>query len=93
MFGPKWQEGRIEAIEKRLDKLDHAIEDLKRERRAVLTEWETTFEKFNALWARLSRRMKRTNGPGRAPDGPTEPAEGPPPMNPLAARLLIPGGR
>jgi uncharacterized coiled-coil protein SlyX len=93
MFGPKWQEGRVEAIESRLSKLEASIEKLERDRRQILTEWESTFEKFNALWARLSRRMRERNGPRRAADEPPEQELPERPINPLAARLLTYGGR
>lgn len=62
MFGPRWQEERIAAIEGRVEALENTIRDLKRQRRELLTEWESTFEKFNALWARLSKRIPKTDG-------------------------------
>lgn len=93
MFGAKWNEGRIQALETRVSKLEASVEKLERDRRQILTEWESTFEKFNALWARLSRRMREKNGPRRAADVPPEQESPAQPMNPLAARLLTYGGR
>lgn len=86
IFGPRWQEGRIEAIERRLEALETSVRDLKKGRRELLTEWESTFEKFNALWARLSRRLPRTArvDPDKA-DGPQQQSAQ---VNPLAVELM-----
>lgn len=91
IWGPKWQEGRIEAIERRLDKTEEQIRQLHRERRELLTEWESTFEKFNALWARLSKRLPK-NGESRPRTPAGEHPQGfqpepEPTINPLALRL------
>ena len=58
-----------------------------RHMRELETEWKSTFEKFNTLWARLQRRI-----PAKDPKTPPEPPQPRPTVNPLAMELFKSGG-
>jgi hypothetical protein len=66
------------------------VRELRAQRRDLITEWEATFEKFNALWARLAKRLKdyeRQKSPQDGAGGTNGPPGGVE-LNPLALELL-----
>jgi hypothetical protein len=87
------QSQRITALQEEVRELSVKLakleaKELARDRhvRELETEWRSTFEKFNTLWARLQRRI-----PKKEPDGPQEPPEAQPSINPLALELMRSG--
>lgn len=96
MWGSRKQAEDIVLLKERLSSLTEAVEKLQRREsqrdadvRAMQTEWESTYQKFSTLWARLRKRTK-TKEPENGPGDQIEAQLGP---NPLAIRLLKTGGQ
>lgn len=70
-------------LSKTVEKLVNREAAREREHRELVLEWKTSYEKFNTLWQRLYKRI-----PKKGPDGPQEPAEPEPSINPLAVELM-----
>lgn len=90
MFGLQKQKERIDSLEVEVTKLQAKVRELRAQRRDLVTEWEATFEKFNALWARLAKRLKQyEDGPRKSrEDGPGGTIDQGVRVNPLAVELL-----
>lgn len=90
MFGIEKQAKRIDSLELEVAKLQTKVRELRAQRRDLITEWEATFEKFNALWARLAKRLKAYEPQGSPHNGPGATNEDPGgvQVNPLAVELL-----
>jgi len=77
----------LQELSVKLEKLDAREAARDRHMRELETEWKSTFEKFNTLWARLQRRI-----PAKDPKKPAEPSEPSRRVNPLAIDLFKSGG-
>lgn len=90
MFGIQKQRERIDTLELEVTKLQAKVRELRAQRRDLLTEWEATFEKFNALWARLAKRLKQHDPKPyeSSQDAPGATNDDGPRVNPLAIALL-----
>lgn len=79
---------RLIALEGKVEKLSNREAARDRELRELVTEWNSVYEKFNTLWARLRKR----DALKKAPESPQEQLDIEEPPNPLAVRLMT-GGR
>ena len=73
--GRKHQTERIEALEK-------AVEGLKSERRHLVLEWESVFDKLNRTMGRLNARIRKSDALSDPPEPEQTDAQpvAPPPM-------------
>ena len=76
----------LQDVSVRLEKLDNKEAARDRHMRELETEWKSTFEKFNTLWARLQRRI-----PSKAPEKPAESPNTERAINTLAIDLFKSG--
>lgn len=74
-------------IEDQLRKLEHRLEDLERSFKGLDLEWTETYDKLRKLHSRLAKRDQRAQEDAGDTNGKRE-GVGPPPLNPLAQRLL-----
>ena len=78
--------GEVNELSVTLEKLDAREAARDRHMRELETEWKSTFEKFNTLWARLQRRI-----PPKDPKTQSEPPEPKRAVNPVALELARSG--
>lgn len=76
----------LQDLSLKLEKLDAREAARDRHMRELETEWKSTFEKFNTLWARLQRRI-----PSKAPPEPAETPNTQRVVNSLAVDLFKSG--